>query len=158
MKRVFFSIAAAVLLSACSSIEYNGEERTPVVEGKNVVLYFSQEQFPKDTKQEILGDAVISAGTNWTLPQLQEKLKNFAAEKGANGLLIDRIEKIPAGKARADQVKNLPAKTWQVDDTSHNAAQYFRDDMTNYSKKTDAEQEIYRLCIRAKLVRISEKE
>ena len=157
MKRIFFS-AAAVLLTACSSIEYNGEERAPVAAGKDVVLYFSPEQFPKNSKQEILGEAVISAGTNWTMPQLQDKLKKFAAEKGANGLLIDRVEKIPAGKARADQIKNIPAKTWQVDDTSHNAAQYFKDDMTNYSKKADSDQEIYRLSIRAKLVRLSETE
>ena len=158
MKKLFFSAVAAVLLSACSNIDYNGEERTPVVSGKDVVLYFSPEQFPRDAKQEILGEAVASADSNWTLQQLQDKLKDFAAKKGANGILVDKVEKIPDGKARADQIKNLPAKTWQVDDTSHNASQYFRDDMTNYSRKDGSEQSVYRLNIRAKLIRFSEKE
>ena len=157
MKRLLAGIALLLLVSGCCSIEYNGKEIAQIVRKDQVELYFSQEQFPKNADQEVLGDAVASAGTNWTARELQAKLKDFAAEKGANGILIDKIEKIPAGKARADQIKNLPSKTWQVDDNSSNAAAYFRDDMTNYSKKEADEQEVYRLVIRAKLIRFTEK-
>lgn len=158
MKKLFPALIAAIFLSGCCQIDYNGKELQPLKSEKNVVLYYSPSQYPAGSKQELLGEVTASAGTNWTAQQVQAKLRKFAAEKGANGLLIDRIERIPAGEARPDQVKNQPAKTWRVGDSSNSAVQYFRDDMTNYNRTTETQEEIYRIVIHAKLLKISTKE
>lgn len=158
MKSLLLSMAALLLLSGCCNIDYKGKEFTPLKSEKEVVLYFSADQYPKNAKMEIMGDVTASAGTNWSARQIQEKLRGFAAEKGANGILIDRVERIPAGEARPDQVKNLPSKSWGVGDNSSSAVQHFRDDMTNYSKKPESQEELYRIVIRGKLLKVSEKE
>lgn len=155
MKIIFPALIVLIFLTGCCNIEYKGTELPPLKSEQNVILYFSAEQYPKHSVQEVLGTAKASAGTNWTAQQVQAKLKNFAASKGANGLLIERIERIPAGEARPDQVKNLPAKNWGVGDSSGNAVQTFRDDMTSYSKKTETPEELYRIVIHAKLLKIS---
>ena len=158
MKKLILALIAAMVLAGCCNIEYQGKELQPLKSEKEVVLYYSPNQYPKDSKQEMLGSATVSGGTNWTAQQLQAKLRAFAAEKGANGLLIERIERIPAGEARPDQVKNLPAKSWRVGDSSNSAVQYFRDDMTHYSREQEAQEEIYRVVIHAKLLKITVKE
>jgi hypothetical protein len=155
-KHLIFPAVVLMLSAGCYQIGYSGKSLDCISGKDQIVLYYSQEQFPADTEPEILGEAVASAGSGWSVRDLQEKLKRFAAEKGANGILIEKIEKIPAGKARADQIKNLSSPSWIVDDNSQNAYSYFREDMLNYSKTEPAEQEVYRLVIRAKLVRIAE--
>ncbi|MBQ9771846.1 MAG: hypothetical protein IJW23_08490 [Lentisphaeria bacterium] len=157
MKQFFLALAAALFLTGCCNIEYTGKEQAPLRSGNDTVLYFSPDQYPPDTVQEVLGTAKASAGTNWTIREIQAKLRKFAAEKGANGILIERIERIPAGEARPDQVKNLPSKTWVVGDNSSSASKHFREDMTNYSRKPEAQEEIYRIVIHAKLLNISKK-
>ncbi|MBE6405995.1 MAG: hypothetical protein E7040_08240 [Lentisphaerae bacterium] len=157
MKQIILALAAAFFLTGCCNIEYKGKELSPLQSSKAVVLYFSPNQYPKNSAQDVLGDAKISGGTNWTTQELQAKLKSFAAEKGANGVLIERIERVPAGEARPDQVKNLPSKTWVVGDNSSSASKHFREDMTNYSKKPEAQEEIYRIVIHAKLLNVTEK-
>ena len=157
MKRLFAGIVLILFMTGCCSIEYSGISLEKITGKDQIVLYFSQEQIPQNTETEILGDAVASAGSNWNARELQEKLKKFAADKGANGILIEKIEKVPAGKARPDQIKNLPSKTWDVDDTTSNAVKYFREDMVNYSKKEQPEETVYRLVIRAKLLRVTGK-
>ncbi len=158
MKKLILALITAMVLTGCCNIEYQGKELQPLKSEKEVVLYYSPNQYPEGSKQEILGSATVSGGTNWTAQQLQEKLRIFASEKGANALLIERIERIPAGEARPDQVKNLPAKTWRVGDSSNSAVQYFRDDMTNYSREQEVQEEIYRVVIHAKLLKITTKE
>lgn len=157
MKLAILALFAAIFLTGCCNIEYAGKEGEPLRSEKEVVLYFSKDQYPKNAALEVMGDVKASAGTNWTVQQLQRKMKSFAADKGANGLLIDRVERIPAGEARPDQVKNLPSKSWGVGDNSNSAVQYFRDDMTNYSKKSEAQEEIYRIVIHGKLLKITQK-
>ena len=157
MKHLIAAVFAAIFLTGCCNIEYAGKEATPLKSEKDVVLYFSDKQYPRGATAEVLGDVKASAGTNWTAQQVQAKLRVFAAEKGANGLLIEKIERIPAGEARPDQIKNLPAKSWTVSDNSNSAAQYFRDDMINYSKKPEVQEEIYRIVIYGKLLKVSQK-
>ena len=154
MMKYLFLLGSLILLAGCCNIEYNGKTAEPLTSEKDVVMYFSNDQYPKDSVAETMGDVSITAGTNWDTQRLQAKLRQFAAEKGANGLLIEKIERIPAGKARPDQIKNLSAKTWNVGDNSQSASHHFREDMLNYSKKEDAEQEIYRIVIRGKLLQI----
>ena len=155
-KHLLISAVILFLAAGCYRIEYSGESLERITGKDQIVLYYSREQFPENAKTEILGYAVAAAGSGWNARELQEKLKSFAADKGANGILIEKIEKIPDGKARADQIKNQSSPAWIVDDTSQNAFRYFREDMLNYSRTEPAEQEIYRLVIRAKLVRVTE--
>ena len=157
MKQFFLTLAAVLFLTGCCNIEYTGKEQPPLRSGNDTVLYFSPDQYPANSRQEVLGTARASAGTNWTTREIQAKLRKFAAAKGANGILIERIERIPAGEARPDQVKNLPSKSWVVGDSSGSASKHFREDMTNYSKKPEAQEELYRIVIHAKLLNISKK-
>ena len=157
MKQLFLALTAALFLTGCCNIEYAGKEQTPLQSETDVVLYFSPEQYPANSKQEVLGKAKASAGTNWTIREIQTKLKSFAASKGANGILIERIERVPAGEARPDQVKNLPSKTWVVGDNSNSASKHFIEDMTNYSVKPEAQEEIYRIIVHATLLNITGK-
>ena len=158
MKNLISAVFAAIFLTGCCNIEYAGKEAAPLKSGKDVILYFSDKQYPQGASAEVLGDVKASAGTNWTAQQIQAKLRTFAAEKGANGLLIEKIERIPAGEARPDQVKNLPAKSWRVGDNSNSAAQHFRDDMINYSRVSEAQEEIFRTVIYGKLLRVTQKQ
>ena len=158
MKQIFLALTAALFLTGCCNIEYTGKEQTPLQSDSDVVLYFSPDQYPKNSKQEVLGKAKATAGTNWTIREIQTKLKEFAASKGANGILIERIDRIPAGEARPDQVKNLPSKTWVVGDNSNSASKHFIEDMTNYSVKPEAQQEVYRTEVHATLLNITGKE
>ena len=157
MRCLISALFAVFFLTGCCNIEYTGKQEAPLKSGKDVVLYFSEKQYPQNSTAVILGDVKANAGTNWTARQVQKKMRDFAAEKGANGILIERIERIPAGEARPDQVKNLPSKTWGVGDNSNNAVQNFRDDMVNYSKKPEAQEEIYRIVIHGKLLKVTEK-
>lgn len=157
MKLIILAFFAAILLTGCCNIEYSGKQEEPLKSAKQVVLYFSEKQYPGNSKLEVMGDVKASAGTNWTAQQVQAEMRVFAAKKGANGLLIERIERIPAGEARPDQVKNLPSKSWRVGDNSNSAVQYFRDDMTNYSKKSENKEEIFRIVIHGKLLKVTKK-
>lgn len=157
MKTFCLAVIAVIFLTGCCNIEYTGKEAQPLKSEKNVILYFSDKQYPADSSVEVLGNVKASAGTNWTARQIQSKLRKFAAEKGANGILIERIARIPAGEARPDQVKNLPSKSWVVGDNSSSAAKHFREDMTNYSKEPEAQEEIFRIVIQGKLLKINKR-
>ena len=120
-------------------------------------LYFSEEQIPvKDYK--VLGEATATAGMTYTAVDVEAKLRSFAREKGANGVLIVDIKRIYAGKARPDQIKNQTDFQWVVDDSSGSSFRYFREDMLNYSKNEGQEKAVYDILIKAKLISVPPQE
>ena len=64
MKQFFLALAAALFLTGCCNIEYTGKEQAPLRSGNDTVLYFSPDQYPPNTVQEVLG--IVSK-----LPQFQ---------------------------------------------------------------------------------------
>ncbi len=151
-----FALVCLVLSAACYSIDYKGKSDSPLPSDVPVVMYYSPQQIPVKN-YTVLGEATADAGTTWTAAQLEAKIKNFARSKGANGVLIVSVDKIPEGEARPDQVRNRQAMSWVVDDSSYNSFRYFREDMLDYGKPLRGEEEVYDLKIKAKLLVVPQK-
>ena len=146
-----------MLLCGCINIQYEGSSEPPLPDSEAVELYFSADQIPvKD--YTVLGAATASAGMTYTATDVEAKLRSFAREKGANGVLIVDIKRIYAGKARADQIKNQSDFQWIVDDSSGSSFRYFREDMLNYSKNEGQEKPVYDILIKAKLISVPRAE
>ena len=141
-------------LTGCINISYDGEAESPLPPNEKVALYFSPDQIPKVPYKK-LGTAVASANSTYTAAEVESDLKKFARTKGANGVLIVRIKRTPAGMARPDQINNERSYSWIPDDTSHNSYTYFREDMTTYGEKENAEKMTYDISISAELLKVS---
>ena len=150
-------LSSLLLLNGCINIQYDGISDPPLSDSEAVELYFSEEQIPvKDYK--VLGEATATAGMTYTAVDVEAKLRSFAREKGANGVLIVDIKRIYAGKARPDQIKNQSDFKWVVDDSSGSSFRYFREDMLNYSKNEGQEKAVYDILIKAKLFSVPPQE
>ncbi len=158
MKKSLFLLLAsltAAALTACINIDYDGISDPPLPFGEKVTVYFSPEQIPVKKYTE-LGTLTASAGTTYTSAEVEAKIKNFARDKGANGVLITDIDRVYAGMARTDQINNQASYRWIVDDSSGNSFRYFREDMLDYSKRSQPEKPVYDITIKAKLLRLPE--
>lgn len=159
MKKAFllsfasFSLAA---FTACINIDYNGISDPPLPSGEKVTMYFSPEQIPVKN-YTVLGSLTASAGTTYSSGEVEAKIKNFARDKGANGVLITDVDRIYAGMARPNQINNNAGYRWIVDDSSGNSFRYFREDMLDYSKVEKPEKPVYDITIKAKLLKVPEK-
>ena len=143
-------------LTACINIDYDGISDPPLSSGEKVTVYFSPEQIPVK-EYTILGTLTASAGTTYTSTEVEAKIKNFARDNGANGVLITDVDRVYAGMARTDQINNQASYRWIVDDSSGNSFRYFREDMLDYSKRNQPEKPVYDITIKAKLLRLPEK-
>ena len=151
------SVLAAVIMTACVNIQYDGIAKEPLPDNEKVEMYFSREQVPAG-KFTLMGKLKATAGTSWTAVEIQNRIRNFARSKGANAVLITDIKRVQDGEARPDQVKNQPSHQWIVDDSSGNAFRYFRENMMDYSKREGPEKPVYDITIDAELLRFSGKE
>ena len=147
---------AVTLLTACISIDYDGISDPPLPSGEKVTVFFSPEQIPVK-EYTVLGSLTASAGTTYTSAEVEAKIKNFARDNGANGVLITDVDRVYAGMARTDQINNKAGYRWIVDDSSGNSFRYFREDMLDYSKRNQPEKPVYDITIKAKLLRLQEK-
>lgn len=145
------SVFAAFAMTACVNIQYDGISREPLPENEKIEMYFSREQVPAG-KYTAMGKLKATAGTSWTAVEVENKIKDFAREKGANAVLITDIRRIQEGEARPDQIKNQLAHQWIVDDSSGNAFRYFRENMMDYSKREGPEKPVYDITIEAELL------
>lgn len=145
------SVLAACVMTACVNIQYDGAVREPLPESEKVEMFFSREQVPAG-KYTLMGKLKATAGTSWTAVEVENKIKKFARSKGANAVLITDIRRIKEGEARPDQIKNQPAHQWIVDDSSGNAFRYFRENMTDYSKREGPEKPVFDITIDAELL------
>ena len=150
-----FAAFAMATLTACISIDYDGISDPPLPSGEKVTLYFSADQLPVK-EYTVLGTLTASAGTTYSSAEVESKIRNFARDKGANGFLITDVDRIYAGMARSDQINNQASYRWIVDDSSGNSFRYFREDMLDYSKRSQPEKPVYDITIKAKLLRLPE--
>ena len=140
-----FAAFAMATLTACISIDYDGISDPPLPSGEKVTLYFSADQLP-----------VKEYTVTYSSAEVESKIRNFARDKGANGVLITDVDRIYAGMARSDQINNQASYRWIVDDSSGNSFRYFREDMLDYSKRSQPEKPVYDITIKAKLLRLPE--
>lgn len=152
MKRSLTAAAALLLLltGACTVYDYEGVSREPLDADAKVRIFTSEEQKP--LSGERLGELRFTSNAGATSGEIHQALVKQAREHGADVILIRKMAKIPAGKARVDQLRNEQAPSWNRIDNSTTSTQY----MTNtieYANISDPEKTIYKTEVEAEFFR-----
>lgn len=152
MKKILISASVWLLLltGACTVYDYDGISREPLDSDAKVRIFTSEEQTP--VSGEKLGVLRFTSNAGATSGDIYKALMNQAREHGADIILIRKMAKIPAGKAREDQLRNEQAPSWNRIDNSTTSARY----MTNtieYADVSDPEKTIYRTEVEAEFLR-----
>lgn len=92
MKRFLILSLLMLLAASCTKIDYVGEEYPPT---DHVDLYFSFADAPAGHK--VMGYIVASAPDMVSAEKMQKKMMEKARAKGADGLIIEGIERYQAG-------------------------------------------------------------
>lgn len=95
MKRcIFIVIPVLILASACTKLDYIGEEYPPTT---HVDLFFSEDAVERDHK--VMGHLIATADDFVSAEKMQKKMIKKAMEKGADGLVILGLEIYQAGES-----------------------------------------------------------
>ena len=159
MKKRFLTLAAAVacfILAACSSVEYTGET-LPALDSDAPVKFYLASELEKMPGVTYLGTAEYTARPSLTSKDIRMTLQSAARSKGANGIRIISMEKIPDGEARKDQINNSGAPQWNVSDNSDTSLSYMKNTI-NYSDVRDKEKTIYKTFVKAEFLSVPETE
>jgi len=92
MKRLFVLLAVLLALASCTKIDYVGEEYPPT---NRVDIYFSMADAPTGSK--VMGYIVASAPDMVSAEKMQKKMMEKARAKGADGLVIEGLQRYQAG-------------------------------------------------------------
>ena len=94
------SLTAVLFLfvSACAEVDYVGESYSPTA---HVDVYFSENDVEKDYK--VMGHAVAHAGEFVSIGKLQEALIKEARKRGADGIIMYGLSRIPGHDATIDE-------------------------------------------------------
>lgn len=92
MKKCLLLIPLVMLFASCTKIDYVGEEYPPT---DHVDLYFSFGDAPAGHK--VMGYIVASAPDMVSAEKMQKDMMKKARAKGADGLIIEGIERYRAG-------------------------------------------------------------
>ena len=92
MKRTALLVAVALFLTACTKIDYVGQEYPPTT---HVDLYFSLDDIEKE--YEVMGHLVATADEMVSAEKMQEDMLKKAREKGADAIVILGLERYAAG-------------------------------------------------------------
>ena len=92
MKKLLVLVALVMVLASCTKIDYVGEEYPPT---DHVDLYFSTSDAPAGHK--VMGYIVASAPDMVSAEKMQKKMMEKAREKGADGLIIEGLQRYQAG-------------------------------------------------------------
>lgn len=96
MKRILISLSLCVLLASCVSVDYVGKSypSTSAVE-----IYFSENDIPRD--YEVMGELIAETDdmlfTNGE--KMQNKLVEEAKKKGADGIILNALERRVTGES-----------------------------------------------------------
>jgi len=157
MKKSFLPLAAAVavfVLTACASVEYEGES-LPALPSSAPVKFYLATELEKMPDVLVLGTAEYIARPSLTSKDIRETLRRAARKEGANGIRIVYMEKIPDGEARKDQINNTGAPQWNVSDNSDTSLAYMKNTI-NYSDVRDKEKTIYKTFVKAEFLSVPE--
>lgn len=155
MKKCFLPLAAAfagLLLTACASVEYQGESLPPLSSDAPVKFYLATE-LEKRPDVRVLGIAEYTARPSLTSKDIREILRTAARKEGANGIHILFMEKIPDGEARRDQINNTGAPQWTVSDNSDTSLASMKNTI-NYSDVRDQEKTVYKTFVKAEFLSV----
>ena len=160
MKKCFLPAPAAVvacfILTACASVEYQGES-LPALRSDVPVKFYLASELEKMPGVIVLGTAEYTARPTLTSKDIRAILQDAARDEGANGIRIISMEKIPDGEARRDQINNTGAPQWNVTDNSDTSLTKMKNTI-NYSDVRDKEKTIYKTFVRAEFRSVPELE
>ena len=92
MKKLLVLVPLLLIFASCTKVDYVGEEYPPT---DHVDLYFSMADAPADHK--IMGYIVASAPDMVSAEKMQKKMMEKARLKGADGLVIEGLQRYQAG-------------------------------------------------------------
>ncbi len=159
MKKCFLPLAAAVaglILAACSSVDYRGES-LPALRSDVPVKFYLATELEKMPDARVLGTAEYTARPLDTSKDIRDTLRKEARRKGANGIRIIYMEKVPDGEARRDQINNTGAPQWNVNDNSDTSLNSIKNTI-NYSDVRDKEKTVYKTYVKAEFLSVPETE
>ena len=151
--RVAAAMLSAGLLSACSSWNYQGEER-PVLPPDSEVAFFSErESVPAGFQSLGKFTYVSSAASGADSVSFRRELREKARKNGANGVLLLRVRRIPTGEARQDQLSNTQAPGWNKEDNSATSYSYTVNTIQLAGENGNPEKKLYKTEVEGELLR-----
>lgn len=88
-----FFLIIAIFLSACTKIDYIGEEYPPTT---HVDLFFDMDDVTREHK--VMGHLIATADDMVSAEKMQKKMMKKAREKGADAIVITGFEKFRSGE------------------------------------------------------------
>ena len=100
-----------LFLCGCVNFEYTGKEFAPLKQGIVPAWYQSKKQLPAG-KYTIIGRAVIESGIKADMEDLQERLLEEAASRGADAVCLVSAETVYKGLYAEDSYYAGPSSNW----------------------------------------------
>ena len=148
--------AAACFCAACSAVKYEGESLPPLPSDARVAYFLNKNKGEKPPVGSVaLGVAEYVASPTENTAKIRRVLSEAAREHGANAVVILRMDKVPDGEARADQIYNRPAPGWVISDNSDTALTYMKDSI-EYAYGKDPEKRLYKTVVKAEFYSVPE--
>ena len=151
---VFVLSFAALFLTGCGSIQYDGISDSPLPSDAPVMVFYDKSQIGTNDFS-VLGTAVLEASPNASRRDIQEKLIKFARKHGANGVLFISIDQVKASEAREDQIYNRNAPGWGGETVKEGTSTTSLWDTIYYSSGKDEEKAVYKTVAKAELLSLS---
>lgn len=113
----FSRLAAGFLfllfLCGCVNFEYTGREFAPLKQGIVPAWYQSKKQLPSG-RYTVIGRAVIESGLKADMEDLQERLLEEAASRGADAVCLVSAETVYKGLYADDAYYTGPSSNWTM--------------------------------------------
>ena len=151
--RVAAPLLAAGLLSACSSWDYQGEERPSLPEGTEVAFFSDRESVPGGFQPRGRFTYTSPAAAGADSVSFRKELRIKALEYGANGVLLLRVRRIADGEARQDQLRNTQAPGWDAEDNSATSYAYTVNSIQLAGENRDPEKRLFKTEVEGELLR-----
>ena len=156
-KKLLCSISAAVILgmilSACSSWDYQGEELDALDPDSEVAFFSDRENVPADFRSLGRFTYVSPAASGADSVSFRKELRKRALENGANGVLLLRVRRIADGEARQDQLSNTQAPGWNTEDNSATAYSYTVNSIQLAGENKDLDKKLFKTEVEGELLR-----
>ena len=106
LKHLAVLLIIAICLSACTKIDYIGEEYPATT---HVDLFFAMEDVTREHK--VMGNLIATADDGVSTEKMQKKIMEKARQKGADAVVITGFEKYQSGEATTYRETSEEGKT-----------------------------------------------
>lgn len=151
--RLTAAMLFAGLLSACSSWDYQGEERPALPPDSEVAFFSDRESVPADFQPLGKFTYVSPAAAGADSVSFRKELRVKALENGANGVLLLHVRRIADGEARQDQLNNTQAPGWNTEDNSATSYSYTVNTIQLSGENRDPGKNLFKTEVEGELLR-----